>query len=72
MSIDEWKLLMNLNITLQHNYCRLIWICYSRALNNKINKVHEQVLRVTYNDCKLSFISLLEKDFFAPLILTRK
>ena len=35
---------------------------YSRALNNKINSVHERALRITYNDSKSTFKDLLNKD----------
>ena len=36
--------------------------CYSRKLNNKINRLHERYLRVTYNDGLSSFEELLERD----------
>ena len=34
----------------------------SRKLNNKINRLHERCLRVTYNDGLSSFEELLERD----------
>ena len=43
-------------------YCPLVWICHSRKLNNKINAIHESVLRITYGDRQSSFQQLLEKD----------
>ena len=45
-------------ITSQFGYCPLI----CRALNNKINSVHERALRITYNDSKSTFKDLLNKD----------
>ena len=36
-------------------------MCHSRALNNKINRLHEQCLRITYNDKTSTFKELLEK-----------
>ena len=30
----------------QFSYCRLVWMCHSRILNNKINKLHERALRL--------------------------
>ena len=39
MTID--KILLNSFVTTQFNYCTLIWMCHSRTLNNKINKIHE-------------------------------
>ena len=35
---------------------------HSRSINNKINRMHERVLRIVYNDFKSSFENLLEKD----------
>ena len=46
----------------QFNYCPLIWIFYNRALNNRINKIHERVLRLVYQNKNLSFSELLELD----------
>ena len=46
----------------EFNYCPLTWMFHSRTLNNKINKLHERALRVTYNDETSSFEELLHKD----------
>ena len=46
----------------QFNYCPLIWMFYSRALNNKINKLHERALRIVYKNSNLSFQELLTLD----------
>ena len=35
---------------------------HSRNRNNKINRIHERSLRITYNDKPSSFQNLLEKD----------
>ena len=35
---------------------------HSRSINNKINRMHERVLRIVYNDFKSPFENLLEKD----------
>ena len=35
---------------------------HSRSFNNKINRIHERALRITYNDKSSSFQNLLEKD----------
>ena len=35
---------------------------HSRALNNKINYIHERALRITYNDRTSTFEELLNKD----------
>ena len=34
----------------------------SRALNVKINSIHERTLKITYNDSKSTFKKLLNKD----------
>ena len=46
----------------QFNYCPLIWMLRSRALNNKINHIHERALRTVYSDYNSSFYELLDKD----------
>ena len=35
---------------------------HSRSLNNKINRIHERALRITYNDKSSNFQELLDKD----------
>ena len=37
-------------------------MCHSRGLNNKINRIHERPLRITYNDKSSSYGELLTKD----------
>ena len=44
------------------SYCPLIWMFHSRTLNNKINRLHKQALRIVYSDFKANFDELLEKD----------
>ena len=34
----------------QFGYCPLIWMFHSRGLNNKINRIRERALRITYKD----------------------
>ena len=40
----------------------MIWMNHSRALNNKINRIHERALRLVYRDKKSTFEELLNKD----------
>ena len=61
---DKLKLTMRTFIESQFNYCPLIWMCPSRDLNLKINKLHERALRVVYKNRDLTFQQLLEKDNF--------
>ena len=37
---------------------------HRRALNNKINPIHERALRITYSDNQSTFEELLNKDNF--------
>ena len=37
-------------------------MCHSRTLNNKINRIQEQDLRIVYNDYKFSFKEILERN----------
>ena len=62
LSEDKLKLIMKTFIESQFNYCPLVWMCHSRILNNKINKLHERALRVVYKNNEMTFQELLEKD----------
>ena len=62
MELGKRRMLMNAFFNSQFNYCPVIWMCHSRALNNKINRLHERCLRMRYNDKTSTFKELLEKD----------
>ena len=62
MSLEKRRTLMKAFIESQFNYCPLIWMLHSRALNNKINHIHERALRTVYSDYNPSFYELLDKD----------
>ena len=40
----------------------LIWMFHSKKLNRRINKIHERVLRIVYNDHQCTLEELLERD----------
>ena len=67
MDISRRKILMNAFFRSQFNYCPLIWMCYNRSLNYKINPLHERCLRIIYSDKKASFDELLDKDESASI-----
>ena len=46
----------------QFAYCLLVWMFHSRRINNKINRIHERALRITYNNKSSSFQDLLDRD----------
>ena len=54
-------MLMNAFFGFQINYCPVFWMFHSRALNNKIYRLHERCLRVIYNDKNSNFEELIEK-----------
>ena len=55
-------MLLKAFIESQFSYCPLILTFHSRTLNNKINRLHEKAIRITYGDYKSKFDKLLEKD----------
>ena len=50
MNISKKRILMDSFFNSQFNYCPLVWMFNSRSINNKINRLHERVLRIVYND----------------------
>ena len=46
----------------QINYCPLVWMCHSRALNDEINNIHKIALRIVYQEKKPNLQDLLQKD----------
>ena len=62
MDIQKRRTIMKSFLESQFGYCRLVWKFHSRNLNNKINSMHERVLRITYGDKTSTFQQLLEKN----------
>ena len=62
MNVSKKRIIMKSFIESQFGYCPLIWMFRSRGLNNKINRIHERPLRITYNDKSSSYGELLTKD----------
>ena len=62
MNLDKRIIIMKAFIESQFGYCPLVWMFHSRSLNNKINRIHERALRITYNDKSSNFQELLDKD----------
>ena len=57
--LDQRNFLFNSVIKSQFTFCPLILIFTSRCLNNLSNNIHEQPLRLIYNNHKKSFNSIL-------------
>ena len=62
MDINKRRILMKSYIFLQFNCYPLVWMCHSRSLSNKINRIQERALQIVYRDYKSSFKDLLQKD----------
>ena len=55
MDLKQRRNIMKAFAESQFGYCPLIWMLHSRGLNNKINRIHERALRITYKDKSLAF-----------------
>ena len=62
MDLSKKRIFMNAFFDSQFNYCSLIWMCHSRKLYHKINRLHEKRLCIIYNDKTSSYEELLSKD----------
>ena len=62
MDLFKKRILVNAFFDSQFNYCPLIWMCHSRKLYHKINRVNEKCIRIIYNDKTSSYKELLSKD----------
>ena len=62
LKFDQRKLHLNTFITSQFSYAPVVWMFYSRKLNNHINRIHKRALRIVYQDHNLTFEELLVKD----------
>ena len=70
MRVSKRKILLNSFFNSQFSYCPLIWMFYSRIMNNEINWLRERCMWLIYKDKPSSFEELLEQDK-SILILTR-
>ena len=66
-NLSKRKILMNAFSNSQFSYCPIIWICHSRIINKKINRLLEKCLRIIYCNKQSSFEELLEKDSFVSI-----
>ena len=62
MELGKRRIVMATFFNSQFNYCPVIWMCHSLALNNKINGLDERCLRIIYNHKTSTFKELVEKD----------
>ena len=59
---SKLRLIMNAFFSFQFGYCPLVWMFHNRRYNNKINCLHERMLRIVYKDYKSYFVELLSED----------
>ena len=62
ISLNQRKTLFKAFIQSQFAYCPLVWMFHGRDIENKINRLHERVLRIVYADHDSTFEELLLKD----------
>ena len=63
MNISQHKLITNTFMKSQFSYCPLIRMFHSRAMEHRINRIHERALSLIYpNQHQLTFKELLEKN----------
>ena len=62
MNLAQRRSIMRAFICSQFGYCPLVWMFHSRKINNRVNSLHERVLRVVYRDYNATFSELLSKD----------
>ena len=61
INISKRSILMNAFFESQFIYYFLVWICYSRADNGKINRLYKRCLWIMYSNNWSSIETLLEK-----------
>ena len=67
MCISKRKLLINAFFKAQFSDYPLVWMCNSRSMNIKSNRLHGRCLRIIYNGKSSSFVDLLAKDGSVPV-----
>ena len=62
MDTNKLRSLLRAFVISQYQCCPLVWMFYSRHLNNRINRIHERALRIANKDYQSNFNILLEND----------
>ena len=69
--MDLRKILIHAFFDSQFNYSPLVWMCHSRTLNNKINKLHERSLKLIYSGKTATFPKLLDRNSSVSILLKK-
>ena len=64
LSLSERRTLFKAFVESQFKYFRIVWMFHSQRTNNKINRLHERVLSIVYDDDVSTFDQLLAMDKF--------
>ena len=62
LNLSQAKILHKPFILSQFNYCCLVWMFYSKTLQNKINQIQKRALCIVYNQPNLNLDKLVELD----------
>ena len=62
MTFDQRRLMLNVFITSHFSYCLIAWMFDSWKLNERINNIHESILRIVYKDFSSFIQELLIRD----------
>ena len=62
LDTEQLKRIMRAFILSQFNYCPLVWMFCNGALDNKVNRIHERALRITYKDMRSDLDTMLLRD----------
>ena len=62
LSFDKKRIIFKALLQSQFKYCPLVWMFHSRELNQRINRLHERIIRIVYNDYSSTFEQLLVND----------
>ena len=46
MTFEQRRLILNSFITSDFSYCQIVWMFHSKKLNERINHIHERLLRI--------------------------
>ena len=67
MDTEKLQPLMRASALSHFSYCPLVWMLYDRAMNHRINHVHERALRIANKDHRNDFGYLLEQSNSVPI-----
>ena len=66
MDTEKVQRLMRAFLLCHFSYCLLVWMFCERALNHRINHIHERTLRIAYKGYENDFGFLLEQSKSVP------